>query len=82
MNDAFDILNCRSKYLKSPYNRALSLETYDNYENFIKQFEEYVYGLKHVDGTRVVDTLRKTSFVGIVWALKNLLNYYNFIIGN
>lgn len=54
MNDAFDILNCRSKYSKSPYNKALNLETYDNYVNFIKQFEEYVYGLKHEMGPELL----------------------------
>lgn len=39
MNDAFDILNCRSK---SPYNRALSLDTYDMYSIFINKFDLWI----------------------------------------
>lgn len=68
MNDAFDNLNCRSKFSKSTYkyNQALSLDTYNEYLCFTKKFEEYVYGLTHIDGTRVVNSLRKTGFVGLV----------------
>jgi len=82
MNDAFDILNCRSKFSKSTYNQALSLDTYNKYLCFTKKFEEYVYGLTHIDGTRVVNSLRKTGFVGLVWGLKNLLSYYNLLKQN
>lgn len=82
MNDAFDILNCRSKFSKSTYNQALSSDTYNKYLCFTKKFEEYVYGLTHIDGTRVVNSLRKTEFVGLVWGLKNLLSYYNLLKQN
>lgn len=39
MNDAFDILNCRSKFYKSTYNQVLSLDTYNKYLCFTKKFE-------------------------------------------
>ncbi|CAI6355044.1 unnamed protein product [Macrosiphum euphorbiae] len=79
MNNAFDILNCSTKFSKSPYNLALSPNTYIKYKQFIELFEEYVFSLKLVDGLNVVNSPRKTGFVGIVWALKNWLNMYDLI---
>lgn len=81
MNDVFNILNCCLKFSKSTYNQALSSDT-NKYLCFTKKFEEYVYGLTHIDGTRVVNSLRKTGFVGLVWGLKNLLSYYNLLKQN
>jgi len=66
MNNAFDILNCRTKFSKSPYNLALSPNIYLKYKQFIELFEEYVFSLKLIDGINVVNSPRKTGFVGIV----------------
>lgn len=79
MNNAFDILNCRTKYSKSPFNLALSPSTFDKYLYFTNQFEKYVHSLMLSSGQKVVDSLTKTGFVGIVWGLKNLMNYYTFL---
>ncbi|KAL4152719.1 hypothetical protein QTP88_000552 [Uroleucon formosanum] len=64
MNNAFVILN--------------SLSTFDKYLDFTNKFEKYVHSLMLSGGQKVVDLLRKTGFVGIVWGLKNLMNYYTF----
>jgi len=77
MNNAFDILNCRTKYSKPPFNLALSPSTFDKY--FTNKFEKYVHSLMLSSGQKVVESLRKTGFVGIVSGLKNLLNYYTFL---
>jgi len=66
INNAFDILNCRSKFSKSQYNLALSSNTLDKYADFISKFETYIYGLQFTDGTKIVDSLRKTGFIGLV----------------
>lgn len=79
MNNAFDILNCRTKYSKSPFNLALSPSTFDKYLDFTNKFEKYVHSLILSSGQKVVESLRKTGFVGIVWGLKNLINYYTFL---
>ncbi|KAF0701563.1 Uncharacterized protein FWK35_00038328 [Aphis craccivora] len=82
INNAFDILNCRTKFSKNPYNQALSLNTFDKYEHFINEFETYIYGLQLTDGCTVVNSLRKTGFIGLVWGLKNLLICFNTLRQN
>jgi DNA transposase THAP9 len=58
---------------------ALSPNTYLKYKQFIELFEEYVFSLKLIDGINVVNSSRKTGFVGIEWVLKNWLNVYDLI---
>lgn len=41
-----------------------------------------MYGLQFTDGIKVVDSLRKTGFIGLVWGLKNLINYYKILSQN
>jgi len=79
MNNAFDILNCRTKYSKSPFNLALSPSTFDKYLDFTNRFEKYVHSLMLSSGQKVIESLRKTGFIGILWGLKNLINYYTFL---
>jgi len=47
-NRAFDILNSRSKFSKTPYGKPLSLETIEKYEQFTEQFKAYVMGISKV----------------------------------
>ncbi|CAI6370914.1 unnamed protein product [Macrosiphum euphorbiae] len=76
MNDAFDILNCRSKYSKNPYCLALDEKQFEKYENFSKNFYNYVLGLRLPNGKTVVECGRKTGFVGLIKALQNVLKLY------
>lgn len=68
MNDAFDILNCRSKYSKNPYCLALDENQFEKYEQFSKKFYNYVSGLRLTNGKRVIESDRKTGFVGLLKA--------------
>lgn len=61
INNAIDILNC-SKFSKTPYNLALSANTFNKYATFINEFETYIFGLQHTDGSKVVHFLGKTLF--------------------
>lgn len=79
INNAFDILNCRSKYSKSPFNVALDEKSYNKYKQFGIEFENYIYSLRFEDGKTVVDSGRKTGFIGLVKAINNLLKLYSYI---
>lgn len=76
MNDAFDILNCRSKYSKNPYFLALDEKQFEKYEHFSRKFYNYVLGLRLPNGKTVVESGRKTGFVGLIKALQNVLKLY------
>lgn len=76
MNDAFDILNCRSKYSKNPYCLALDEKQFEKYEHFSKKFYNYVIGLRLPNGKRVTESGRKTGFVGLIKTLHNVLKLY------
>lgn len=79
INNAFNILNCRSKYSKSPFNVALDERRYNKYKQFGMEFEKYIYSLRFEDGKTVVDSGRKTGFIGLVRGINNLLKLYSYI---
>lgn len=72
-NNAFDILNSRSRYSKSPFKRAISDETLDDYKINIVQFIEYAKGLQFCDKINVVKSARKTGFIGFIFGLQNVI---------
>jgi len=79
INNAFDILNCRSKYSKSLFNVSLDERSTDSYRKFSIEFEEYIYSLKLGNGKKLIESGRKTGFIGLVKSLNNLLKLYFFI---
>ncbi|KAL4084396.1 hypothetical protein QTP88_028219 [Uroleucon formosanum] len=79
INNAFDILNCRSFFSKNHYNLALNTETLDKYKIFINYFERYIFNLKLDRGKLVIESGRKTGFIGLIQCLKNLLKLIIFI---
>ncbi|XP_029348598.1 uncharacterized protein LOC107882805 [Acyrthosiphon pisum] len=79
INNAFDILNCRTMYSKNPFCLALDSKVYQKYADFIVKFKEYILGLKLANGKRVVDSGRKTGFIGLISALSNLLKLYTYL---
>jgi len=63
-------------YSKDTFGLALDLKVYEKYADFIVKFKEYMLGLKLANGKRVVDSGRKTGFIGLISALTNLLKLY------
>jgi len=87
MNNAFDILNNRSKFSIKPYNKPISDETITKYKEFTNAFSSYVEGLTFVEHkndqpiiTNVLQSNRKTGFFGLVLDLKNSINLYEHFI--
>jgi len=79
VNNAFDIMNCRTKFSKNPYNLCLDINTINKYREFTETFEKYIFNLKFQNGQRIIDSNRKTGFIGLVYGLKNLLNLYEYL---
>jgi len=49
MNNAFNILNSRSKFSNKPYNKPISFDTVTIYKDFTNKFIQYVEGLKFIE---------------------------------
>jgi len=88
INNAFDILNSRSKFCLKPYNKPISKNTIDNYKIFIEQFEQYINGLQFLERnkstnewirTKIFVSNRKTGFIRFILALKNSINLFEYV---
>lgn len=80
-NDLFDIFNSKNMRqfnYKQPINSL-------NYTKIIDKLEErktYILSLQLQDGTRVIDSARKTSFVGFLICIESLKGLYNELCDN
>jgi hypothetical protein len=64
MNDVFDILNSR-KLAETGYKKAICRGNIENIKDFLNRMFTYVTSLKFPNGTILVESTRKTGFVGI-----------------
>jgi len=88
INNAFDILNSRSKFSNKPFNKPICAETINFYKEFINNFTTYIKGLEFVeykkDGqpciTKVLESNRKTGFMGLIIGLINSIQLIEFLI--
>jgi len=69
VNNALDIMNCRTKFSKNPYNLCLDMNTINKYREFIEIFENYIFNLKLQNDQKIIDCNRKTGFIGLVYGL-------------
>jgi hypothetical protein len=82
MNDAFDILN--SKNLRDfGLKQAVCHRNIQDIQDFSLKFEEYVKKLKFTSNSLVIESNRKTGFLGFSIGLRAILNIYKeYIYGN
>jgi len=71
-NDAFGILNSRS-LIGFGYKKALCSKNDQQIVEFIKTFSLYVKSLKFLYGQLVIDSNRKTGFLGFLICFESLL---------
>lgn len=79
-NDAFDILNVRSKFGKSKKcNMALSSETFDILKFHADRIIVYIRDLQDCTNVCVLDSPRKTGFLGFIVCLTNLFELFSVL---
>lgn len=71
-NNMADILNCKNRFSKEEFNRALTSESFDTLKKHAENFEKYISTLKTADGTPILQSQRKTGFLGIIICLRNI----------
>lgn len=79
INNAFDIINSRKLYSLKPFNRAISNDTIDKYEEFTFKFWAYIEDLKSENGIKVLEPQRKTGFKGLMMGLHNTLTLFKLL---
>jgi len=79
INQAFDILNSRSQFSKSPFNISINLNTINKYEEFSKRFKNYIGGLTFCNGQKIVDSNRNTGFIGLILSLESAINLFKYL---
>lgn len=79
INNIFDILNSRS-LVAFGYKKALFVKNYELTKNFINEAIEYISKIKFADGNLVINSNRKTGFVGFIVGMKNVLLIYEEIV--
>lgn len=72
-NDAFDILNSR-KINDFDKKKALCMLNFDSTLSFIHEFFSYVKALRFSDGELVINSQRKTGFIGFLMCFNSLIN--------
>jgi len=88
INNAFDILNSRSKFSNKPFNKPICAETIHFYKEFTNNFTNYIKGLEFVEYkkngqpciTKVLQSNRKTGFMGLILGLINSIKLFEFLI--
>ncbi|CAG9773212.1 unnamed protein product [Ceutorhynchus assimilis] len=79
MNNVFDIFNSRS-LIPPGFKKALCEKNVTPTENFINNAIDYISQLRFFDGELLINSKRKTGFLGLIISLKSALALYNDLI--
>src|SRR5699024_10446919 len=79
INDAFDILNSRSQ-TEFAFKQAVNSHNIDNVIKFTEDFTNYISKLKFLNDELVIDSARKTGFIGFIAGLHSVVNIYKQFI--
>lgn len=77
INEAFDILNSRELWNKNPLKVGILASNVDAISHRVKDIISYIKSLKTVHGIPIIQTRKKTGFVGFIISLQNVVNIYN-----
>ena len=80
MNEAFDILNCRSLFVEHPSKVCINSKNIDEIKKKVKSLISYIQGLTYLNNSKVIDGKRRAGFVGFIASLENIIEIYkNYI---
>lgn len=79
INNCFDILNSRS-LIPPGYKKALCDKNIKITTDYIDNVINYISELRFIDNELVINSKRKTGFLGLIISLKSALSVYNDLI--
>ena len=75
-NDMSDILNCKNRFAKDTLNIPLNDENMEKLKNAAENFETYINCLYSADEKKIVQSSRKTGFIGMIICLRNIFQLF------
>ncbi|KYM99626.1 hypothetical protein ALC62_09628 [Cyphomyrmex costatus] len=75
-----DILNCKNKFSRHKFNTPLTSENYAQQQTHAKYFEEYINTLQDANGIPILQSGKKTGFLGLIVCLRNISRIYHHIL--
>lgn len=81
INDTFDVLNSRST-LAPGHKKALCSGNIEMAKELTATFQEYIMNLKLPNGNLILNSARKTGFLGFIVSLRSALNLYEDLVSN
>jgi hypothetical protein len=77
LNNIFDILN--SRRLSAPhFKKALNSSNFHTIASFVEEAKAYLTTLRFLNEELIIESKRKTGFVGLVICLTSILNLYSY----
>lgn len=80
MNNTFDILNSRNFLSKGIWNKPFSVENEDVVKQFLNEVVSYVSSITTLDGTSILQSRRKTGFLGLIISIRSKQNLFDDIV--
>ena len=71
------MLNCKNRFSKGEFDAPLTDDTYLKMKEHAIKFEKYIINLCNDKGTPLIYTKRKTGFIGIIIALRNIFPLFD-----
>lgn len=76
INDSFDILNSMNVFAKYSFKAPISIKNYELFKTKIEYLINYISNIEDLTGSKIINTNRKTGFLGFIVCLTNLLNLF------
>lgn len=80
INNIFDVLNTRNFLGKNKYKRPLNKNSANFLNEFVDNNFHYLSSLKTFNGERLIQSSRKTGFLGLMISLKSVQNLFNELV--
>lgn len=78
-NNIADLLNCKNRYANGAYSCPLTRSNYDTLKSYAVDFQNYICSIQDETGTRILETCRKTGFLGLLINLENMFSLFDIL---
>jgi len=80
INNIFDVLNTRNFLGRNKYKRPLNKSSSVFLNDFVENNCNYLSSLRTINGERLIQSSRKTGFLGLMVSLKSVQNLFNELV--
>jgi hypothetical protein len=79
-NNAFDISNCKNKFSRDRFRVPLNEVNYRKIHTEVKRLITYIENLKDNTRTPILQSKRKTGFLGVILFFKKMFSLYHALV--